>query len=128
MINTNQIVPITATDLLTLLGTVMAIIGQESLAAVPTALAPFDAEGNFKVTTNSAVALASAPVKSLDFDATASSVSAGTVYFVPAYDYVGFSINGAAVVTAGAQVNADGCTLYKAVLATGAVTISKVGF
>ena len=31
MINTNQIVPITATDLLTLLGTVMAI-GQESLS------------------------------------------------------------------------------------------------
>lgn len=127
MINTNQIVPITATDLLTLLGTVMAI-GQESLAAVPTALAPLDVEGNFKVTTNSAVALASAPVKSLDFDATASSVSAGTVYFVPAYDYVGFSIDGAAVVTAGANVNSDGCTLYKAVLATGTVTISKVGF
>jgi hypothetical protein len=127
MINTNQIVPITATDLLTLLGTVMAI-GQESLSAVPTALAPLDVEGDYKVTTNSAVALASAPLKSLDFDATASSVSAGTVYFVPAYDYAGFSIDGAAVITAGAEVKADGCTLYKAVLATGAVTISKVGF
>ncbi len=127
MINTNQIIPITATDLLTLLGTVMAI-GQESLAAVPTALAPLNVEGDYKVTTNSAVALASAPLKSLDFDATASSVSAGTVYFIPAYDYAGFSIDGAAVVTAGATVKADGCTLYKAVLATGAVTISKVGF
>lgn len=127
MINTNQIVPITATDLLTLLGTVMAI-GQESLAAVPTALAPLDAEGDFQVTTNSAVYLASAPVKSLDFDATASSVSAGTVYFVPTYDYEGFSIDGAKVATAGATVKADGCTLYKAVLATGTITISKVGF
>ena len=127
MINTNQIVPITATDLLTLLGTVMAI-GQESLAAVPTALAPLDAEGDFQVTTNSAVYLASAPVKSLDFDATASSVSAGTVYFVPTYDYEGFSIDGAKVATAGAEVKADGCTLYKAVLATGTITISKVGF
>ena len=103
-------------------------IGQESLAAVPTALAPLDVEGNYQVTTNSAVYLASAPLKSLDFDVTASSVSAGTVYFVPAYDYVGFSKDGAAAVTAGAEVNADGCTLYKAVLATGTITISKVGF
>ena len=127
MINTNQIVPITATDLLTLLGTVMAI-GQESLAAIPTALNALDVEGNYEVTTNSAVYLASAPLKSLDFDATASSVSAGTVYFVPAYDYVGFSIDGAAVVTAGAEVKADGCTLYKAVLSSSTITISKVGF
>lgn len=127
MINKDQIIPITATDLLTLIGTVMAI-GQESLSAVPTALAPLDAEGNFQVTTNSAVALASTPIKSLDFDATASSVSAGTVYFIPAYDYVGFSIDGAAVTTAGAEVDADGCTLYKAVLSNGTVTISKVGF
>lgn len=127
MINTNQIVPITATDLLTLLGTVMAI-GQESLAAVPTALNALDVEGNYQVTTNSAVYLASAPLKALDFDATASSVSAGTVYFVPAYDYVGFSIDGAAVVTAGAEVKADGCTLYKAVLSSSTITISKVGF
>lgn len=127
MINKNQIVPITATDLLTLIGTVMAI-GQESLAAVPTALAPLDADGDFQVTTNSAVYLASAPVKSLDFDATASSVSAGTVYFVPTYDYEGFKIDGAAVTTAGADVVADGCTLYKAVLSSGTITISKVGF
>lgn len=127
MINTNQIVPITATDLLTLLGTAMAIT-QESLAAVPTALAPLDVEGDYQVTTNSAVYLASAPLKSLDFDVTASSVSAGTVYFVPAYDYIGFSKDGAATETAGAEVKADGCTLYKAVLATGTITISKVGF
>lgn len=127
MINSNQIVPISATDLLTLIGTVMAI-GQESLAAVPTALAPVDAEGDFKVTTNSAVYLASTALKSLDFDITASSVSAGTVYFVPAYDYVGFSKDGVAAVTAGAEVKADGCTLYKAVLSSGTITISKVGF
>lgn len=127
MINTNQIVPITATDLLTLLGTVMAI-GQESLAAVPTALAPLNVEGDYKVTTNSAVYLASAPLKSLDFDATTSSVSAGTVYFVPAYDYEGFKIDASAVTTAGAEVKADGCTLYKAVLSSSTITISKVGF
>lgn len=127
MINKNQIIPVTATDLLTLLGTVMAI-GQQSLAAVPTALDPLNAEGDFQVTTNSGLYLASAPVKSLDFDATASSVSAGTVYFIPTYDYEGFSIDGAAVTTAGAEVKADGCTLYKAVLSSGTVTISKVGF
>ena len=127
MINTNQIVPITATDLLTAIGTAMAIT-QESLAAVPTALEPLNAEGDFQITDGSAVLLASAPVKSCDIDATASSVSAATLYFVPSYDYEGFQIDGAAVETAGADVSADGRTLYKAVLATGTVTISKVGF
>jgi hypothetical protein len=68
--------------------------------------------------------LADEPVASLDF---ASGYTAGTVYFVAAFNYKGFSINGAAVVPTG-SVNPDGRTLYKAVLANGAVTITNVGF
>ena len=53
-------------------------------------------------------------------------MSAATVYFVPAYDFAGFKIDGTAV-TATGNVEADGRTLYLATLATGAVTITKVG-
>ena len=123
MINADRIVPVTAIDLISLYGLVLKQDSNNS------ALAKLDAEeiGTFKVTTNSAVLLASEPAVEIDFDTTASSVSAGTVYFVPAYDYKGFTIDGAAVTPTG-DVIADGRTLYKAVLATGAITITKCGF
>ena len=120
MLNANEIVPVQKTDLLTLYGTVLKIanISAEALTG---------ANGAYQVKVNNKVYIADAPVKSLDIDATASSVTATTVYFVAAYDYKGFSINGTAVVPTG-SVDPDGRTLYKAVLATGAVTITKVGF
>ena len=37
-------------------------------------------------------------------------------------------VNGTKVTTSGATVDPDGVTLYTATLATGAVTIAKVGF
>lgn len=123
MINDNRIVPVTAIDLLTLYGLVLLQNSNNSSLAKLTA----DAAGEFQIKTNSAVLLANEPAKKIDFDATASSVSAGTVYFVPAYDYEGFTIDGAKVTPTGAVV-ADGRTLYKAVLATGAITITKAGF
>ena len=52
-------------------------------------------------------------------------MTGATVYFIPAYDYTGMSINGTAVTPTG-TVNPDGITLYKAVLASGAVTITAV--
>ncbi len=123
MINADRIVPVTAIDLISLYGLVLKQDSNNS------ALAKLDAGeiGTFKVTTNSAVLLASEPAVEIDFDTTASSVTAGTVYFVPAYDYKGFTIDGAAVTPTG-DVVADGRTLYKAVLATGAITITKCGF
>ena len=86
-----------------------------------------DVDGNFKVTSGSAPLIATQPVETIDIDATASSVSSATIYFVPAYDYKGFTIDGSAVTPTG-SVDADGVTLYKAVLSTGAITITKVGF
>ena len=125
MINSDRIVPVTATDLITLYGLILKqdTANNSTLAA----LNPLDVEGDFKVTSGSAPLLASQPAKSIDIDATASSVTSATIYFVPAYDYKGFTIDGVAITPTGTVV-ADGSTLYKAVLATGAVTITKAGF
>lgn len=124
MINDKRIVPVQAIDLISLYGLILKqdTTNNSTLAAL-NAVNP----GEFVVTSGSAPLLAAEPVKTLDIDATASSVSAATVYFVPAYDYAGFSIDGAKVTPTG-SVNPDGRTLYKAVLATGAITITKVGF
>ena len=118
MINNDRIVPVVNTDLLTLYGTVLNIanISAEKLTG---------ADGVFQVKTNSKTYIANEPVKSLDIDATASSVSANTTYFVAAYDFAGVSKDGTKVT---ATVAADASTLYKAVLANGTVTVSKVGF
>ena len=124
MINNDRMVPVTATDLISLYSVILAQNSNNSSLAK---LAASDTEGNFQIKTNSAVLIADEPAVSIDFDATASSVSAGTVYFVPAYGYKGFTIDGVAVTPTGAVV-ADGRTLYKATLATGAITIAKVGF
>ena len=122
MINTNRIIPVTAQDLISLYSTILLqASGNSSLAK----LAPVNM-GEFVVEDNNAVVLATEPVKTVDIDATASSVSACTVFFVPAYDYVGFSIDGTAATPTG-DVEADGRTLYKAALSSGTITITKVG-
>ena len=121
MINSERIVPVTSTDLLTLYGLILTL----AASTAPTALAADDTEGDFTQSTNSATVLANEPVKSLNFG---SGVTAGTVYFVPAYNYSGFSINGTATTTTGAEVEPDGRTLYTATLSSGAVAIAKVGF
>lgn len=121
MINEKRIVPITKTDLLTMIGNTMILAG--------TSVSKISASdpGVFAVTGSGSVGnkLADEPVKSVNF---ASGVTAAVVYFIAGYDYEGFSINGSAVTTGGATVDPDGVTLYTATLATGAVTIAKVGF
>lgn len=124
MINNDRIVPVTATDLISLYGLILTMNSSNSGL---TALDAEDVTGTFQITDGSNPLIASEPVSTCDIDATTSSVSAATLYFVPAYDYSGFTIDGAAVTPTG-SVNADGRTLYKAVLATGAITITKVGF
>ena len=116
MINTNRIVPITKIDLLTLIG---FILGQtvEGL----TKLEASSVDGDFVVADGSAPLLADQPLKTCDFG---DGVSAATVYFVPSLAFEGFTAEGAAVTVSG-SVEADGATLYKAVLATGTVTITK---
>ena len=119
MINTNRIVPVSRTDLLTLYGNIMKLAGT-TVGAVEAA-----DPGVFVVATGSGNKIANEPVKSFDF---ASGVSSMVVYFIPAYDYEGFKVQGTAVTTLGADVDADSSTLYTATLSSGDVTIAKVGF
>lgn len=119
MINDKRIVPVTKVDLLTLYGNIVKLAGT-TVAAVQASQ-----PGVFVVSSGSGNVIAAEPIKSFDF---ASGVSAMVVYFVPAFDYDGFKVQGTKVTTAGADVDADGATLYTATLSSGAVTIAKVGF
>lgn len=119
MINTDRIVPIQKIDLISMYGLIL-----KQSSATLAKVSASDVEGDFEITSASTPLIADQPVKSVDF---ASGVSTATLYFVPAFDYEGFTINGASVTPTG-DVNADGYTLYKAALASNAVTITKVGF
>lgn len=121
MINSNRIVPVQATDLITLYGLILKqdTTNNSSLAAVQAK----DEEGNFAITTASTPLLCAEPAKTIDL---AAAVTSATVYFVPAYDYAGFTLAGVKTTPTG-SVTADGNTLYKAVLADSAVTITKCG-
>lgn len=120
MINNERIVPIQKCDLLTMYGLILTLTEDTA----PTKLTA-DEIGTFTVSTNSATVIANEPVKTLDF---ASGVTAGTVYFVAAYDFAGFTIDGTATATTGDTIDANDVTLYSATLADSAITIAKIGF
>ena len=127
MINSDRIVPVTKTDLISLYGVILVqASGNSSLAK----LASDDIVGNYQIKTNSAVLLADQPVVSCDIDATASSVSACTLYFMADPNFKGFTIDGVAETPAAGSVAvvAGSPDLYKAVLSSGDITITKVGF
>lgn len=127
MINSDRIVPVTKTDLISLYSVIlMQASGNSSLAK----LASNDIAGNFQIKTNNAVVIADQPVVSCDIDATASSVSACTLYFMADPAFTGFTIDGVAEEAADGSVDvvAGSADLYKAVLASGDITITKVGF
>ena len=124
-LNPNRVVPITKIDLLTLIATVMALIG----TAVQK-LASATVLGDFSVTGSGAVGnlLADQPVRTLDIG---SGVTSATVYFVPDYNFTSITVNGAAatISDSGVALDAvpkDGVSLYKAVYADSAVTITAV--
>lgn len=120
MINADRIVPVQNIDLLSLYGLVI----KQSVAA----LAKLEAvnPGEF-APESGAKLIAAEPVKTCDIQ---SGLTATDIYFVAAYDYEGFSLAGTAVEPqAGSdEVLRDASTLYKATLAGGKITITKVGF
>ena len=125
MINNDRIVPIQKIDFLSLIATVLNLIGTSFAKLVST-----DVIGNFSVTGSGSVGnkLADQPVVTLDF---ASGVTAGTVYFVPDYAFQKITVAGAAatISDSGIALNAvkpDGISLYKAALSSGEVTITAV--
>ena len=119
MINTERIVPIQKMDFLSMIGTILALNSTSY-----SVLEASTVDGAFSVTGSGSAGtfLANQPVQTLDFP---SGVTGATVYFVAAYDYAGMTIAGAATTPTG-DVNPDGITLYKAVLASGAVTITAI--
>jgi len=122
MINEDRIVSVTKTDLLSLYGVIL------KAANVDVAKLDATATGTFKISSalTTDYVLADEPVKSLDI---ASTVTSASIYFVPAYDFEGFTVGGASatIASASVDVDADGNTLYLAVLADGEITVSKVG-
>lgn len=125
MINNDRIVPIQKVDFLTMVGIILNIANVSY-----SVLAASTIDGQFSVTGSGAAGnkLANQPVKTLDF---ASGVTGGTVYFVPDFAFEGITVAGSAATIdtdgiALADVLTDGATLYKAVLASGEVTISAI--
>lgn len=124
MINTDRIVPITAVDLISMYGLILTMNSNNSSLA---AVAAENAVGEFAIDAASTPLIASEPLTSCDID---SDVSSMTLYFVPSYDYAGFTIDGLAATIADndVEVNPDGHTLYKAALSNSTITITQVGF
>lgn len=124
MINHDRIVPIQAVDLLSMYAFILKA-GGTTLTIAETV----DADGKFEIEEAplSGSIFANEPVSVCNFGA---DVSAATLYFVPAYDFGGFKIDGTAVEAAEGsdEVECDGRSLYLATLATGAVTITKESF
>lgn len=118
----DRIVSVTATDLITLYKSIFTI------ASVTTTTLTTTNPGVFQVKSASTALLAGEPVKVLDIDATASSISVATIYFLAAKDYEGFTIDGVKETPAAGSVTVDAGSgkLYKAVLATGDITITAV--
>lgn len=121
---TNRIVPMKEQDLVTMYGVVLAAAAAAASGTAPENLDVAGGEpGVFDVSTNSKTYLASEPLKTLNFG---SSVTASTIYFVPALDYKGFTKTGATL-TGTDTVVADGHSLWSATLSTNAVTYAKIG-
>lgn len=120
MINTDRIVPIQRVDLISMYGLILL---QDSNNSGLAALQASTIDGQFSCGTG--VKLAAQPVKSCDFTG-----ASGTLYFVADYDYAGFTVSGSAATIADNDVEVipDAKTLFKAVLSSGTVTITKIGF
>ena len=125
MINTSRVVPVQKTDYLSLIGTILGLIGTSyAVAESETVL------GDFKITGTGAAGnfLVDQPVKTLDIG---SGVTSATVFFCADYGFDGITVNGAAATISDsglvlAAVKKDAVTLYKAVYADSAVTITAV--
>ena len=120
MINKDRIVPIEKIDFLSMIGTVMNLMGASNFHVDAT-----DAEGNLTVTGSGDVGtvLANQPLVSANFPA---GVTAGVLYFVPDYKFSGFKIAGVAVEAEGDTPDYKGVALYSATLSSGNVTVAAV--
>ena len=120
MMNQNRIVPVTQSDLISLYSSALVLhdgtIEQKSVASE-------DVPAVFDIADVSGVFLLDEPVKK----ATVASGAEVTLYFVAAYDFEGIYVAGSDEPLS-ADIDNDGKSLFKAVIADGAATVSKVGF
>ena len=126
MINENRIVPIEKVDLISMYGLILL---QNSNNSSLEKLAAGSIDGDFAVNTASKVYLADQPLKTLVYGA---AITGNTIFFVPdyAFDVAHITKTGATLTITKPDegIHADGHTLYKGVLSTNALTITKVGF
>lgn len=109
----DRIVPVHRTDLISLYYAMFAIGDSAPTKIVATE------PGIFSI---SAAGLCLEPVKTAKVTA-----SSGVVYFVPAFDFEGFTdSDGDALTLAGATVEADGRSLYSLTISSGTYTVAKV--
>ena len=122
MINTERIVPVQRTDLLSLYSVILAA----SSITLTKAAASVEGEVAIATGSNSTHHMADAPAKVIKF---AGTVTADNVYFVaPLTGFEGFYVGTTKITPTGADIVADGATLYKAVLSGGnAVAVTKYG-
>lgn len=120
MINKDRIVPIEKIDFLSMIGTVINLMGASNFHVDAT-----DTEGNLTVTGsgNVGTVLANQPLVSANFPA---GVTAGVLYFVPDYKFSGFKIAGVAIEAEGDTPDYKGIALYSATLSSGNVTVAAV--
>ena len=117
MINNERIVPIQKIDRLSAIGEILNLVGVSFNVLNPSTI-----EGDFKAPNDNDISLASQPVKTLDFTDVSYSPQ---IYFIPAYDFAGFTKDGTALNTFG-SVQPDGVTLYKVVFSGTAVYITPI--
>ena len=119
MINNDRIVPVTKIDLLSLYATMLKIAGQD-VAILEAA----NVDGDFVLQPAlgaSGLYLANQPVKSIELGESTDC----SIFFVAAYNYSGFTADGAAVEAEGVVIP-DDSTLYMAALSSGSITITNV--
>lgn len=113
MVNENRIVPIQKIDYLSMIGTILTLHG--------TSFDVLAADDGAFVIDSDGTALCNEPAKTIDF---AEGAAASTAYFCADYAFEGITIDGVAQDVG--EIKNDGVTLYKAVLADGAVTVTAI--
>lgn len=118
MINNERVVSVTTTDLISLYSVILAAAGTTVDAFQPTDIGIFGTPVGTMIATEPVVKV------------TDSAMNADwTLYFVPAYNFDGFYGENGKLTPEGADIVADGRSLYKAEYEIGeTVTISKIGF
>lgn len=120
MMNQNRIIPVTQSDLISLYS-VSLLLADDTIAQASVANA--DVPAVFDIADVSGKFLLDEPVKKV----TVADGAEVTLYLVAAYDFDGIYVAGSDEPLS-ADIDADGKSLFKVVIASGAATVSKVGF